>query len=106
MGKVVTREWRKAKSAKLEFVFVSAFRDNSSFGLNILGPLCLWQCLSLTLTMTLTFTLTLTFKLHLQIDGASSRSIECHFSSGNVFFFSSEMFFLLLQIWPKPEPTL
>ena len=44
MGKVVTREWRKAKSAKLEFVFVSAFRDNSCFGLNILGPLCLWQC--------------------------------------------------------------
>ena len=44
MGKVVTREWRKAKSAKLEFAFVSAFRDNSSFGLNILGPLCLWQC--------------------------------------------------------------
>ena len=42
--KVVTREWRKAKSAKLEFAFVSAFRDNSSFGLNILGPLCLWQC--------------------------------------------------------------
>ena len=46
MGKVVTREWRKAKSAKLEFAFVSAFRDNSSFGLNILGPLCLWQCFS------------------------------------------------------------
>ena len=46
MGKVVhTREWRKAKSAKLEFAFVSAFRDNSSFELNILGPLCLWQCL-------------------------------------------------------------
>ena len=44
MGKVVTREWRKAKSAKLEFAVVSAFRDNSSFGLNILGPLCLWQC--------------------------------------------------------------
>ena len=42
MGKVVTREWRKAKSAELEFAFVSAFRDNSSFGLNILGPLCLW----------------------------------------------------------------
>ena len=41
VGKVVTREWRKAK---LEFAFVSAFRDNSSFGLNILGPLCLWQC--------------------------------------------------------------
>ena len=33
MAKVVTRE-RKAKSAKLEFVFVSAFRDNSSYGLN------------------------------------------------------------------------
>ena len=44
MGKVVTREWRKAKSAELEFAFVSAFRDNSRFGLNILGPLCLWQC--------------------------------------------------------------
>ena len=44
VGKVVTREWRKAKSAKLEFAFVSAFRDNSSFVLNILGPLCLWQC--------------------------------------------------------------
>ena len=44
MGKVVTMEWRKAKSAKLQFAFVSAFRDNSSFGLNILGPLCLWQC--------------------------------------------------------------
>ena len=38
MGKVVTREWRKAKSAKLEFAFVSAFRDNSSIELNILGP--------------------------------------------------------------------
>ena len=45
MGKVVTREWRKAKSAKLEFAFVSAFRDNSSFVLNILGPLCLVKCL-------------------------------------------------------------
>ena len=22
-------------------------RDNSSFGLNILGPLCLWQCLEI-----------------------------------------------------------
>ena len=33
---MVTREWRKAKSAKFEFSFVSAFRDNSSFGLNIL----------------------------------------------------------------------
>ena len=44
MGKVVTRECRKAKSAELEFALVSALRDNSSFGLNILGPLCLWQC--------------------------------------------------------------
>ena len=41
---MVTREWRKAKSAKLEFAVVLAFRVNSSFGLNILGPLCLWQC--------------------------------------------------------------
>ena len=49
VGKVVTREWRKAKSAKLEFAFVSAFRDNSSFGLNIMGPLCLWQCFILNL---------------------------------------------------------
>ena len=44
VGKVVNRECRKAKSAQLEFAFVSAFRDNSSFELNILGPLCLWQC--------------------------------------------------------------
>ena len=44
VGKVVTRECRKAKSAELEFALVSAFRDNSSFGLNILGPLCFWQC--------------------------------------------------------------
>ena len=49
VGKVVTREGRKVKSAELEFAFVSAFRDNSSFGLNILGPLCLWQCLLLSL---------------------------------------------------------
>ena len=28
----------------MEFALVSVFRDNSSFGLNILGPLCLWQC--------------------------------------------------------------
>ena len=47
MGKVVTREWRKAKSAELEFAFISAFRDNSSFGLNIPCPLCLWQCFRL-----------------------------------------------------------
>ena len=44
MGKVVTREWRKAISTELEFTFVLAFKDKSSFGLYILGPLCLWQC--------------------------------------------------------------
>ena len=40
-----------------------------------------------TLTFTLTFTLifTLTFTLHLQIDGASSRSIERNFSFGLSF---------------------
>ena len=27
MGKVVTREWRKAKSAELEIAFVSASRE-------------------------------------------------------------------------------
>ena len=35
---MVTREWRKAKSAELEFALVSAFRDNSSFGLNSQYP--------------------------------------------------------------------
>ena len=52
MGKVITREWWNVQSAKLEFAFVSALRDNSSFGLNILGPLCLWQCLFLYLCET------------------------------------------------------
>ena len=33
-------------SVKLEFASGSDFRDNSSFGLNILGPLCLWHCLT------------------------------------------------------------
>ena len=28
---MVTREWSKANSAKLDFAFVSAFRDDSSF---------------------------------------------------------------------------
>ena len=37
----------KLKVLKLEFVFVLPFRDNSSFGLNSLGPLCLWQCFTL-----------------------------------------------------------
>ena len=52
VGKVVTREWRKASSAELEIAFVSAFRDNSSFGLNILGPLCLWQCFFISVAAT------------------------------------------------------
>ena len=56
MGKVVTREWRKAKSAKLEFAVVSAFRDDSSFGLDILGPLCLWQCFTILSSLKQTLT--------------------------------------------------
>ena len=36
---------------------------------------------TLTFTLIFTLTFTLTFTLHLQIDGASSRSIECHFIS-------------------------
>ena len=36
---------------KLEFVFVLPFRDNSSFGLNSLGLLCLWQCFTHTLNI-------------------------------------------------------
>ena len=44
MGKVVTREWRKAKVLNWNLHSFQLFRDNSSFGLNILGPLCLWQC--------------------------------------------------------------
>ena len=56
MGKVVTREWRKAKSAKLEFAFVSALRDNSCFGLNILGPLFVFPMkVSLSLSVQLSF---------------------------------------------------
>ena len=35
---------------------------------------------TLTYTLTYTMTFTLTFTFHLQIDGASSRSIERHFS--------------------------
>ena len=38
-------------SVKLEFASVSDFRDNSSFGLNILGPLCLWQCLEILIAL-------------------------------------------------------
>ena len=40
----MTERCTRWESAELEFAFVSAFRDNSRFGLNILGPLCLWQC--------------------------------------------------------------
>ena len=42
MGKVVTKEWRKAKSAKLEFAFVSASRDNSSFYPGSVVPLAMF----------------------------------------------------------------
>ena len=42
VGMVVTKEWRKAKSAEPEICVRFSFRDNPS--LNSLGPLCLWQC--------------------------------------------------------------
>ena len=73
MGKVVTKEWTKVKSADIGFVFVLAAKiiqaldskpgscnqtcisfhllnyfamgDDLSYELNTLGPLCLWQCL-------------------------------------------------------------
>ena len=74
MGKVVNKVWTKAKSADTGFFFVLpskiiqaldskpgsfnhtcisfyfskmlfAMGDDLSYGLNILGPLCLWQCL-------------------------------------------------------------
>ena len=46
---------------------------------------------TLTYTLTYTMTFTLTFTFHLQIDGASSRSIERHFyfSVSRVFSFPS-----------------
>ena len=44
VGKVVTKERIKAKSAETGFFLRFSSRDNSSFRLNSLGPLCLWQC--------------------------------------------------------------
>ena len=41
---VVTKEWRKVKSADAGICIRFSCRDNSSFRLNSLGPLCLWQC--------------------------------------------------------------
>ena len=38
------QEWRKAKSAEAGICIRFSCRDNSSFILNILGLLCLWQC--------------------------------------------------------------
>ena len=40
---VVTKEWRKVKSADAGICIRFSCRDNSSFRLNSLGPLCLWQ---------------------------------------------------------------
>ena len=44
VGKVVTKEWRKANSAEPGFCIRFSLRD-SNFRLNSLGPLCLRQCL-------------------------------------------------------------
>ena len=49
VGMVVTKEWRKAKSAEAGICIRFSCRDNSSFRLNSLGPLCLWQCFVLSL---------------------------------------------------------
>ena len=84
MGKLVTREWRKAKSAELEFAFISAFRDNSSFGLNILGLLCIWQCLNfqkIPEKFLKNFTFSFSFHFHFSI------SISSHFYFIFVFTF-------------------
>ena len=43
VGRVVTKEERKVKSAVPEICIDFSCRDNSSFRLNSLGPLCLWQ---------------------------------------------------------------
>ena len=45
VGMVVTKEWRNVKSADAGICIRFSCRDNSSFRLNSLGPLCLWQCL-------------------------------------------------------------
>ena len=42
-GRVGWQSGGRLKVLRLQFVFVLAFRDNSSFWLNSLGPLCLWQ---------------------------------------------------------------
>ena len=41
---MVTKEWKKAKSAEHGICVRFSFRDNPSFRLNSLAPLCLWQC--------------------------------------------------------------
>ena len=52
MEKVVTKESTKAKSADSGYFFhftskmLFAMGDDLSYGLNTLGPLCLWQCFS------------------------------------------------------------
>ena len=66
MEKVVTKEWTKANSSDTGFfefltsslvlvirhvfhftskMFFFSMGDDLSYGLNTLGPLCLWQCL-------------------------------------------------------------
>ena len=44
LGKVVTKKWRVAKSDEPGICIRFSCRDNSSFRLNTLGPLCFWQC--------------------------------------------------------------
>ena len=52
VGKVVTKVRPKAKSAENGFFFLRfSSRDNSSFRLNSLGPLCLWQCFNVRLNI-------------------------------------------------------
>ena len=41
---VGTKKWRKVKSADAGICIRFSCRDNSSFRLNSLGPLCLWPC--------------------------------------------------------------
>ena len=51
VGKVVTKVRTKAKSAETGFFLCFSIRDNSSFRLNSLGPLCLWQCFNVRLNI-------------------------------------------------------
>ena len=60
---------------------ISVTFSNSAFTLTFI----------LTFTLTLTLTFTLTFALHLQIDGASSRSIERHFLSWILWKWNSNL---------------